>query len=215
MTTLRPPASPLLTALIGFGLGSLFLLIVRAIGVFLLPACQGRTVLALLVPLLLGPGGIAYATTQLSRGGHPAQTRLALGIGLAISSLFPALAVGVADISRLRTEGCAGGYIVFGTPSGGRLPEITLRPGESAEITVRPGGFLPALGPVTLSAKTPPEVLSAALPSPTVTPNTATAMQLSAAKDAPSQQYTVDVIAQQRDRSADGQLTVTILPPLR
>ncbi|WP_420595654.1 hypothetical protein [Deinococcus sp.] len=210
MTRLRPPSSPALLALIGFALGSLLLLIVRAIGVSLLPACQGRTVLALLVPLLLGPGGIALATTQISRGGRPA-----LGIGLAISSLFPALALGVADISRLRTEGCAGGYVVFGTPSGGRLPEVTLLPGQTVEITVRPGGFLPALGPVTLSAKTLPEVLRAALSPKSVPPNTAATMRLSASESAPAQQYTVDVNAQQRDRAASGELTVTIRPKIR
>ena len=208
MTILQPPRPGWQLALGGFLLGCALLLIIRAIGIALLPgACQGRTLLGLLPPLLLGPGGIAIATTQLSRGRAPA-----LGIGLAISSLFPALALGVRDIGELRTSGCAGGYVVFGTPSGGRLPEVTLLPGEAVDVTVRPGGFQNALGPVSLSAKLPDKVLSAAFVQNSVTANNTAVMHLSASGNAPAQQYTVVVIARQGERGADGQLTVTVRP---
>ncbi len=208
MTTLRPLPTPLLTALGGFLLGSLFFVLVRALGLALLPnVCEGHTVLALIPPLLLGPGGIALATSQVNK-----PRWAALGVGLVISSLFPALLLGVRDISHLRTQGCAGGYVVFGTPSGGRLPELTLHPGESAEVTVRPGGFQAGLGEVKLSIKLLPGVLSAALGREVVPVNTTTTLRLSAASDAPTQQYTVGLSAQQGERSADGQLTVTIRP---
>ncbi|WP_293914343.1 hypothetical protein [Deinococcus sp.] len=209
MTTLRSlPRPGWLLALGGFLLGCAALLLIRAIGIALLPgACQGRTILGLLPPLLLGPGGIATATTQISRGRAPA-----LGIGLAISSLFPALALGVRDIGELRTIGCAGGYVVFGTPSGGRLPEVTILPGQTVDVTVRPGGFQNKFGPVSLSAKLPTTLLSVAFAQERVDANQTAVMHLSASGDAPAQQYTVAVIARQQDRGADGQLTVTVRP---
>ncbi len=207
MTTFKPSTS-LLTALAGFALGSVFYLVVRSLGQALLPgACAGHTVVALLPPLLLGPGGIALATSQISRGGRPA-----LGIGLVISSLFPALGLGVRDISNLRTAGCAGGYVVFGTLSGESLPELRLRPGETVQITVRPSGFQGEGGSVKLSTKVPAGVLSAVLEPESVPDNTAAKLSLSAARNAAIQQYTVSVVAQQRERSADGQLTVTVRP---
>lgn len=207
MTLLRGPRPSYLMTLMGFLLGSLFFFAVRAIGLAALPVCEGHTVLALLPPLILGPGGIALAANQINRAQRPA-----LGIGLAISSLFPALGLGVRDISELRTLGCAGGYVVFGTPSGGRLPEVTLKPGDTAQITVRPSGFLPSLGPVKLSVNLPQSVLSATLSPDSVPPNAVATMRLSAATGSPIQQYTVDVIAQQGQRSAQGQLTVTVRP---
>ncbi len=208
MTLLRPPPSGPLATLGGFALGSALFFLVRGVGQALLPACEGHTVLALLPPLLLGPGGIALATSQL--GKHP--RRAALGFGMAISSLFPALAFGVGDISALRTVGCAGGYVVFGTPSGGRLPEVTVRPGETVEVTARPGGFVAALGPVKLSLQVPDAVLSAVIDPASVPANTEAKLRLSASATAPSQQYTLNVIAQQGERSAQGQLTVTVHP---
>ncbi|AZI42289.1 hypothetical protein EHF33_05595 [Deinococcus psychrotolerans] len=207
MTSLRPPRPSYQLTLAGFLLGSLLYLVVRTVGYALLPACEGHTVLALLPPLILGPGGIALAAQQISR-----QRRPALGLGLAISSLFPALGLGVRDISELRTVGCAGGYVVFGTPSGGRLPEVTLRPGQTIEVTVRPGGFQAELGPVKLSAQLLPSVLSAVIAPQEVVANTTAIMRLSAAANTPTQQYTVDVLAQQGKRGADGQLTVTVHP---
>lgn len=206
MTLLRPPISAPLATLGGFALGSLLFFLIRALGRSLLPACEGHTVLALLPPLLLGPGGIALATSQLRQ--RPG--RAALGFGMAISSLFPALAFGVGDISALRTVGCAGGYVVFGTPSGGRLPEVTVHPGETVEVTARPGGFVAALGPVKLSVQVPDAVLSAVLDPVSVVANTEAKLRLSASAKAPSQQYTLNVVAQQGERRAEGQLTVTV-----
>ncbi|AWN22512.1 hypothetical protein DKM44_04065 [Deinococcus irradiatisoli] len=206
MTLLRRPPASFLHVLGGFVLGSLAFVLIRALGLALLPgACEGHTVLALIPPLLLGPGGIALATSQINK-----PRWAALGVGLAISSLFPALLLGVRDISHLRTQGCAGGYVVFGTPSGKSLPELTLRPGESAVVTVRPGGFQGVQEAVRLSATAPQDVLSTSLSPLSVAPNTPATLRLRAAENAPVQQYTVDVTAQQGQRRADGQLTVTI-----
>lgn len=200
---------------LGFGLGCLVFAVLRAAeGLFLHTPCEGRTLWALLAPLILGPGGIAYATTNVGKGNGQA----ALGVGLAIASLFPALAFGVRDIGMLRTQGCAGGYVVFSTPGGGKLPQLTLKPGEQTTLEVRPGGFNVAGSankPIALSVvqsdiASGAGVLQAHFDKTQILPGQSAPLTLKVSPKAPEQQYTLTVLAAQGERQADGQLTVTV-----
>ncbi|OLV19505.1 hypothetical protein [Deinococcus marmoris] len=123
--------------LLGWGIGVLITFGVRALADALLTTpCEGRTVLALIVPLLLGPGGLGF--TAVNWRSAP---RAALGLGLVVSSLLPALYVGARDISALRGSGCAGGYVVIAPAGGESISSLTLRIGESRQLTGRIGGF--------------------------------------------------------------------------
>ncbi|MFK7602548.1 hypothetical protein ACI3L1_10090 [Deinococcus sp. SM5_A1] len=123
--------------LLGWGIGVLITFGVRALADALLTTpCEGRTVLALIVPLLLGPGGLGF--TAVNWRSAP---RAALGLGLVVASLMPALFVGARDISKLRGSGCAGGYIVIAPAGQESISSLTLRIGESRELTGRIGGF--------------------------------------------------------------------------
>lgn len=123
--------------LLGWGIGALITFGVRALADALLTTpCEGRTVLALIVPLLLGPGGLAFTALNWRRA-----SRAALGLGLVVASLLPALFVGARDISALRSTGCAGGYVVLTQTDGESISSLTLRVGESRELTGRIGGF--------------------------------------------------------------------------
>lgn len=121
----------------GWLLGAALTFLVRAAGQALLAGpCEGRTVLALLIPLLLGPGGVAFTGLNWRR-----PRRVALGLGLVVASLLPGLFVGVQDIGALRRGGCAGGYVVFAPAGKASVGAVTVAPGSSAEITGRIGGF--------------------------------------------------------------------------
>ncbi|GGL82292.1 hypothetical protein GCM10010840_20010 [Deinococcus aerolatus] len=125
--------------LLGWGLGALLTFGVRALADALLTTpCEGRTLLALIVPLLLGPGGLGFTALNWRRA-----SRAALGLGLVMASLMPALFVGARDIAGLRGSGCAGGYVVLAPAGGDSVSSITLRVGESRELTGRVGGFTP------------------------------------------------------------------------
>lgn len=123
--------------LLGWGIGALATFGVRALaGVLLTTPCEGRTLLALIVPLLLGPGGLAFTALNWR-----AASRAALGLGLVVASLLPALYVGARDIAGLRGSGCAGGYIVLAPAGAESISSLTLRVGESRTLTGRIGGF--------------------------------------------------------------------------
>ncbi len=209
-----PPTSPnrWRQIALGFALGCLVFVVLRGLGTLLLQnnPCQGRTLWALLAPLILGPGGIAYATTQVGKG----RGQAALGVGLALSSLFPALAFGVRDIGVLRTQGCAGGYIVFSDAQGGKLPQLLLHPGQQVTVLVRPSGFADTLtsGPVTLKTASDTEMIQTSFVTPQTGAGVDAPLTVQASAQTPSQQYTLTVTAQQGDRQASGQLTVTVRP---
>lgn len=122
--------------LLGWGLGAALTFVVRAVGgALLLDACRGHTLLALVLPLLLGPGGLAFTAANWRR-----PRRAALGLGLVVASLLPALYVGARDIAALRGEGCAGGYIVF-TRGGASVSSLGIAVGETRELAGRIGGY--------------------------------------------------------------------------
>lgn len=139
-------AGALQSFVLGWAAGAALTFLLRALGGALLSGpCEGYTLLALLAPLLLGPGGLGFTATQWR---HP--RRAALGLGLVTASLLPALFVGVQDIGRLRGNGCAGGYIVFTAQGAGRAGEsapaqksvsaLSLMAGSARNLTGRMGG---------------------------------------------------------------------------
>lgn len=136
--------------LLGWGLGAALTFLTRAAGHALLSTpCEGHTLLALLPPLLLGPGGLGFTAANWRREG-----RAALGLGLVVASLFPALYVGARDISALRQEGCAGGYVVFSPPGARSVNSVRVPVGGALTLTGRVGGFTPRQtpGPFRLQA---------------------------------------------------------------
>lgn len=132
---------------LGWAAGAALTFLIRALGGALLSGpCEGYTLLALLPPLLLGPGGLGFTATQWR---HP--RRAALGLGLVTASLVPALFMGAQDIGRLRGNGCAGGYIVFTgqkaaeTAQAARqqksVSSLSLVAGATQTLTGRLGGY--------------------------------------------------------------------------
>lgn len=208
------PASLLPLFLLGWGLGALGLLLVRQMGLALLEGpCQGRTVLALLVPLVLGPGGLAFTA---SNWGNP--RRAALGLGLVVASLFPALAVGARDIGVLRTSGCAGGYVVITRPDGRSAAEVTLRAGESLDLRARVGGYTPQShpGPFALQTQSSAPGLRLTLPRPQAPAGQTVPLRLMVDAATPPNVYTLGVQGVQRRGGqaveAVGTLEVTVRP---
>lgn len=152
--------------LLGWGAGALLTFLVRALGqMWLRTPCEGHTLLALLLPLLLGPGGLGFTAANWRK---PA--RAALGLGLVVSSLLPALYVGAQDIAALRRSGCAGGYIVFAPAGGESLNSLSIQAGGARELTGRIGGFTPQTHPgqFTLQAQSNTPGLSVTLPKTSV-----------------------------------------------
>lgn len=208
----RPPLLPCF--LLGWGLGALGLLLVRQVGLALLEGpCQGRTVLALLVPLVLGPGGLAFTA---SNWGHP--RRAALGLGLVVASLFPALAVGARDIGVLRSTGCAGGYVVVTRPDGRSAAEVTVRAGESLDLTARIGGYTPQShpGPFALRTQSSAPGLSLTLARREAPAGQPFALRLTVVPGTPPNTYTVGVQGVQESGAqaveATGSLDVIVRP---
>ncbi|UBV42427.1 hypothetical protein LAJ19_12470 [Deinococcus taeanensis] len=135
------PRSFLPAFLLGWGLGVALTFAVRGAGAALLTdLCQGHTLLALLVPLLLGPGGLAFTAAHWRR-----PSRAALGLGLVLASLFPALFVGAQDIGQLRRSGCAGGYVLLTEPVNGQpgdsISSLSLPVGTERTLLARVGGY--------------------------------------------------------------------------
>lgn len=163
-----PPTNPISPRqfypgfLLGWGLGAGLVLLVRWAGQSLLDTpCRGHTLLALLMPLLLGPGGFAFTAANWRT------PRLAaVGLGFVIASLFPALFLGTQDIGRLRSAGCAGGYVVVSEAGGKSVSSLTLRGGETRELVGRIGGYTARTHPVpfTLSAESSSPDIAVSVP---------------------------------------------------
>ncbi len=129
--------------LLGWGLGAAITFAVRALGQhFNTSPCEGHTLLALIVPLLLGPGGLGFVAANWRT-----PSKAALGLGLVVSSLVPALYVGARDISHLRTIGCAGGYVVIAPVDGASISRLNIPAGSQRQLTARIGGFTPTTHP--------------------------------------------------------------------
>lgn len=208
----RPALLPLF--LLGWGLGALLFVLVRTAGLALLTApCQGRTVLALLVPLLLGPGGLAFTA---SNWGRPRRT--ALGLGLVVASFLPALAVGAQDIGVLRATGCAGGYVVIAPAGGGSLTEVNLSAGETLDLTARIGGYTAQSHPgaFTLNTESATPGITLRLPRTTAPAGETVPLRVTVAAGTPPNTYTVGVQGVQRREGkvaeAVGTLTVNVRP---
>lgn len=133
----EPFGWPLRPFLLGWALAAAAVLLVRWLGQsFLSDPCRGHTVLALLMPLLLGPGGLALTASQWND-----RPKAMFGLGLVMASFVPSLLLSAYDIGQLRNLGCAGGYLIVAEPGGKQLSEITLENGQSRELQGRIGGY--------------------------------------------------------------------------
>ncbi|GGR61911.1 hypothetical protein GCM10008959_24910 [Deinococcus seoulensis] len=208
--------------LLGWGAGVALTFAVRGVGGALLTGpCEGRTVLALLVPLLLGPGGLAFTAANWRR-----PRRAALGLGLVLASLLPALYVGAQDIGGLRRTGCAGGYVVVSRlegngQAGGSVSSVSLVAGTSQELTARVGGYTQQTHPGVFTVRAQG---SAPGINVTVTPERVRAgepfrLTVSAAASAPVNTYTVGVSARTaqggKTVEATGTIEVNVRPAVR
>ncbi|GAA5533466.1 hypothetical protein [Deinococcus aluminii] len=217
MTVPAPAAarpSLLVPFLLGWGAGALLFVLVRTAGLALLgDPCRGRTLLALLVPLLLGPGGLAFTATNW---GYP--RRAALGLGLVVASFLPALAVGVRDIGVLRATGCAGGYVVIAPAGGNSVNEVSVRAGEALDLTARVGGYTPQSHPGTfvLSTASSTPGITLTLPRRQAPAGETVLLHVAVTPGTPPNTYTVGVrgVLRRGDRTfeADGTLDVNVRP---
>lgn len=136
--------------LLGWLLGAALTFLVRLVGQGLLSdPCRGHTLLALAIPLLLGPGGLAF--TAFNWRSPP---RAALGLGLVVASFLPGLFIGARDIGQLRTGGCAGGYIVIHAPGSKSVSSVNISQGQTRELSARIGGFNRQTHPELFTLKT-------------------------------------------------------------
>ncbi|CAM3736936.1 hypothetical protein DEFR109230_10325 [Deinococcus frigens] len=200
--------------LLGWGLGALLTFGIRALADALLTTpCEGRTLLALLVPLLLGPGGLAFTAVNWRSA-----RRAALGLGLVVASLLPALYVGARDIAGLRGSGCAGGYIVLAPAGGESISSLTLRVGESRELTGRIGGFNAKdyPGEFKLSGQGSAPGVVVTLPKTAVRAGEVFDLTITALPGAGINTYTAGVqgtiVKSGRTVSADGSLEINVRP---
>ncbi|WP_102125296.1 hypothetical protein [Deinococcus planocerae] len=208
------PLSPLVAFLLGWGIGVGVFLLLRGVGLALLSGpCEGRTTLALLAPLLLGPGGLAFTASNWAR-----PRRAALGLGLVVASFLPALAVGARDIGVLRATGCAGGYVVVTPASGGKsVSELNVRAGQTLNFTARVGGYTPQTHPgeFRLSTRSPAPGLALTLQGARARAGESVPLRLTVAPNTPPNTYTVGVQATQESGgqayTAEGTLTVNVL----
>ncbi|WP_135228389.1 hypothetical protein [Deinococcus fonticola] len=174
--------------LAGWAVGAALVLLVRLLGgAALTDPCRGHTLLALLMPLLLGPGGLAFAAINWRR---PRVS--ALGLGFMVASLFPALYLGVQDIGKLRHNGCAGGYVVIAEPGGKSISTLTVGGGETKELTGRLGGYTPQSHPgtFTLSAQSTTPDVTVTLPKTRVLVGEEFPIRVTAKKGTPINTYT-------------------------
>lgn len=205
--------------LLGWGLGAALVFGVRALGMALLPdPCQGHTLLALMMPLVLGPGGLGFTAFNFRR-----PRRAALGLGLVVASLMPALSVGARDIGALRGSGCAGGYVVLSASGGptdrsSSISTLSLRVGESRTLTGRVGGYTPTTHPglFTLAADSNTSGITVVLPKTQVRAGEVFPVTVSIKADTGVNSYTVGVQARQivdgRSVAAVGTLEVNARP---
>ena len=200
--------------LLGWGIGAALTFAVRAGAAMLLSApCQGHTLLALLLPLLLGPGGLAFAAANWRRPGLAA-----LGLGLVVASLLPALYVGARDIAVLRGEGCAGGYIVFAPAGGASVSSLSLPVGTTRDLTGRIGGYTRTTHPgtFTLQAQSSTPGITVTLPRTAVRAGEVFPVRITAAPDTGVNTYTVGVQAtttrEGKVASASSSLDIDVRP---
>jgi hypothetical protein len=198
----------------GYLVGVLAYLLVRTLGGLNPDPCQGQTLVALVIPLLLGPGGLGLAASQWNR-----PPRAIFGLGLVVASLFPALFFGARDIANLRNFGCAGGYVVISPVGGKGFSETTLKAGETLPLQLRVGGFDVKARPdrftVQAAATNPlnsvPAPLSVVLGQSNLKLGQEVPLTLQADAKGPTQQYTVNVhVVQEGGRVADSTLTVNV-----
>ncbi|MBZ9750018.1 hypothetical protein K7W42_03980 [Deinococcus sp. HMF7604] len=216
-----PPAFPtyrlqtfLPAFLLGWGLGAALTFAVRGAGAALLAGpCEGRTLLALLVPLLLGPGGLAFTAANWRR-----PRRAALGLGLVVASLLPALFVGAQDIGGLRRSGCAGGYVVLATLQGGQpgdsISTLSLPAGGTRTLSARIGGFTSQTHPgvFTLTGASSAPGLQVSLPRTQVRAGELFTLTVRASPATPVNSYTVGVraVTTQQDHKAEATATLEV-----
>ncbi|WP_309572493.1 hypothetical protein [Deinococcus sp.] len=196
--------------LLGWGIGAALTFALRAVVAAVLTSpCQGHTLLALLLPLLLGPGGLAFTAANWRRPGLAA-----LGLGLVVASLLPALYVGARDIAVLRGEGCAGGYIVFAPAGGASVSTLRLPAGSTRELMGRVGGYTPTTHPgtFTLRAQSNMPGITVTLPRTAVRVGEEFPVRITAAPDAGVNTYTAGVQATttQDGRAATASSTLEI-----
>lgn len=200
--------------LAGWVVGAALVMLVRLLGgVALTDPCRGHTILALLMPLLLGPGGLAFAALNWRR------PRIsALGLGFMVASLFPALYLGVRDIGELRHIGCAGGYVIVAQPGGKSISTLTLGGGETKTLTGRLGGYTPQShpGPFTLAAQSTTPDVTVTLPKTSVLVGEEFPIQVTARKGTPVNTYTAGINAtgqkDGREVTASGTFGVKVNP---
>jgi len=199
----------------GYLAGTALYLLVRALGSLNPNPCQGQTLVALIVPLLLGPGGLGLAASQWNR-----PPRAIFGLGLVVASLFPALFFGAREIAGLRNFGCAGGYVVISPVGGKGFSETTLKAGQSLPLRLRVGGFDIKARPDSFTVRAQATNPANSVPAPVeVNVDQSSGVKLTqevpltvtAAATGPTQQYTVNVnVVQEGGRTAAGTLTVNV-----
>lgn len=181
--------------LLGWVLGAVLTFAVRQVGLkFLDDPCRGHTVLALAIPLLLGPGGLAFTAFNWR---FP--RRAALGLGLVVASFLPGLFLGARDIGELRTIGCAGGYVVISTPGTKSVSSVEIPQGQTKELIARIGGFNKQThpDPFTLQAASSTPKISVKLGKTQVYAGESFPLQVTVAPNAPINTFTVGVQATQ------------------
>ncbi|ADV68484.1 hypothetical protein Deima_2855 [Deinococcus maricopensis DSM 21211] len=193
----------------GFALGVAVFLLIRLLGGLNPDLCRGRTTTALLAPLLLGPGGLGFTATVWNR-----PRWRAVGLGVVVASLFPALFFSARDLSSLRGAGCAGGYVVYAEGGGRGTGEITMRAGETRTLTVRASGLNVPAGTLLTRAErlTPGGDVTLNTPAPGRTrPNEPLTFTLRAAPNAQLQTHTLTfTFTAPGGRAATGDLTVNV-----
>lgn len=199
---------------LGWLLGALLLWGVRTVGLALLTSpCEGRTLLALAVPLLLGPGGLAFAALSWR---HP--HRSALGLGLMLASLLPGLYVGARDIGALRGQGCAGGYIVISRQGQKSVADVALRQGQEVQLTGRIGGYTPQTHPglFTLKSESEEAGIVLTLPKTQVRAGETFPVRLQVGKSVPLNTYKAgvqaSVVVDGKMSAATGIINIQVLP---
>lgn len=216
-----PLSWPLVPFLYGWAVGAAAALLTRTLGQPLLSdPCQGHTVLALLMPLLLGPGGLALTASQWNN-----RPRAMFGLGLVVASFVPTLLLSAYDIGQLRNQGCAGGYLIVSQPGGKQLSEVTLAAGESLKLEGRIGGYQPESHPGTflLNGQSLSSDLVIDLPKTAVKVGEVFPIHIHALNTASSNRFDWGVQAKYQPPAgasgaatqveASSKLSVTILPP--
>ncbi|MFC6665695.1 hypothetical protein ACFP9V_10330 [Deinococcus radiopugnans] len=199
--------------LLGWGLGTLVTFAVRALADALLTTpCEGRTLLALIVPLLLGPGGWrSRPSTGGGRGGRR------WGWGWWWPRCCPRC-----SWARVTSRCCAAAAARAATSCwprrGDSISSVTLRVGESRELTGRIGGFTAQdyPGEFTLSGQGSAAGIVVTLPKTTARAGEVFPLTITVQPGTGINTYTAGVqgrvVRDGRTISADGTLEVNVRP---